>query len=221
MKLRYCLEKSLNETVLNAHRKEGVSEEMIQKIRNIHGIIKKTIQDGITNETIDYINNGVDQEIDRLRQIAYHSDQLLISYQQEICKKAQSNNIKIKYINNAGYVIEATPKDIEKIEHIKSSDNKKFDFLRKQTLKTGQRYVSSYLEDIQTEIITAKEQLIQKEQNILENLKDEISKNMETIIERSENIAYLDIVSSHAAFAQHKKLSRPSYTTKGTTKIKQ
>lgn len=220
-KLRYCLEKTLDDTVINACIENGSSESTISTIKDIYTKLKTTIKEEITNESIDYINDWVETDIDRLRDIAYHSDQLLISYQQEICKKAQSNNIKIKYVSNVWYVIEVTPKDTEKLEAVIAPWDQKFDFIRRQTLKTGQRYSSSYLEEIQIGIITAKEQLVQHESAILENLKKNISWESNIISQRCEDIAYIDITTSHALFAQQQKLCRPTYNTTWTTNIQQ
>ena len=52
------------------------------------------------NDEIDYIRDGFDSEIDELRKIAYHSDELLIAYQQEVVQHAKIANIKVKYISN-------------------------------------------------------------------------------------------------------------------------
>jgi DNA mismatch repair ATPase MutS len=46
----------------------------------LHTIIK---EDDISDE-INYIKDGYSSEIDKLRQTAFHSDQLLLQYQQEL-----------------------------------------------------------------------------------------------------------------------------------------
>jgi len=63
-------------------------------------------------EDIDFIRDGYNAEIDNLRQIAYHSDELLLAYQQELCQVTGITNVKLKFIMNQGYFIEITNKDI-------------------------------------------------------------------------------------------------------------
>ena len=56
--------------------------------------------DGEYKEDIDFIRDGYNQEIDDLRKIAYHSDELLLTYQQELCQMSGVANVKLKFIMN-------------------------------------------------------------------------------------------------------------------------
>ena len=51
-----------------------------------------------------------------MRKIAYHSDELLMEYQQFLVQQTGVTNVKLKYIMNQGYFIEITNKDIEPFE---------------------------------------------------------------------------------------------------------
>ncbi len=68
------------------------------------------------NDDIDYIRDGYHEHIDELRKIAYHSDELLVQYQQELAQVAGIANVKVKFILNQGYFLEITNKDIERFE---------------------------------------------------------------------------------------------------------
>lgn len=65
---------------------------------------------------IDYIRDGYHEKIDELRKIAYHSDELLLQYQQELAQAAGIPTVKVKYVLNQGYFLEVTNKDIENFE---------------------------------------------------------------------------------------------------------
>lgn len=51
-------------------------------------------------EDIDFIRDGYQEQIDELRKIAYHSDELLLQYQQELSQMSGVNNVKLKYVMN-------------------------------------------------------------------------------------------------------------------------
>ena len=65
---------------------------------------------------MDFIQDGYHAEIDRLRKVAYHSDELLMEYQQFLVMKTGISNVKLKYVTNQGYFIELTTKDSELLE---------------------------------------------------------------------------------------------------------
>ena len=51
-------------------------------------------------DTMDFIRDGYQDQIDELRKIAYHSDELLMQYQQELAQVAGIPNVKVKFILN-------------------------------------------------------------------------------------------------------------------------
>lgn len=91
--------------------------------------------DGL-NDDIDYINDGYSSEIDELRKIAYHSDNLLLEYQQELVQATGITNVKVKYVSNQGYILEVTPKDMDAFEAASIKGDPKREMIRRQTLKT-------------------------------------------------------------------------------------
>lgn len=97
---------------------------------------------------MDFIADGYNAEIDRLRKIAYHSDEMLMDYQNELATVSKVSNVKLKYIINQWYFIEITNKDIQLFESnlasIVDTNNEKFNIVRRNTLKWAQRYNSEF-----------------------------------------------------------------------------
>ena len=108
-------------------------------MRDFAQLLRETIKDDEDiEEELNFIRDGVDSEIDRLRAIAFHSDTLLLEYQQELANLSGVNNIKVKYILNQGYFIEITNKDIDAFEkkfESLSDAGDKYQLLRRNTLK--------------------------------------------------------------------------------------
>jgi DNA mismatch repair protein MutS len=68
--------------------------------------------------------------------------------------------------------------------------------MRRQTLKSQERYVTTYLEQIQNKILSARSQLEKLEKNILDNLKIRLENLHSEFYEFSDKIAWLDVFSS-------------------------
>ena len=170
---------------LNAIKKiQEIDNKYIQippELKKILEILDKWLKDNWFTLEKDFIQDWFSQKVDKLRKIAYHSDQLLIDYQQEISQKFQIL-VKIKYVKNQGYLIEVSKKDVKKFEEqmknflnsqtFSEQDSQKFSFLRKQTLKIAERYVSPYLKQLEEKILSATYELQEKEKEILEQWKD-------------------------------------------------
>jgi DNA mismatch repair protein MutS len=150
------------------------------------------------NDDIDYINDWYSQEIDELRKIAYHSDSLLLWYQQELVQATGVSNVKVKYISNQWYVLEVTPKDMDAFEAASVKGDPKFELIRRQTLKTWQRYTTIYLDELQHKVLSAQFQLRSREQACIEEAKEKLIELVAVLWQLAEGISWLDVYTSHA-----------------------
>ncbi len=119
----------------------GLEDTCLDSVRNLYNYLDQLLKDA---ESIqhgqDFVREGYNEEIDTLKNVAFHSDTLLLDYQQELVSTVGATGLKIRFVKNQGYYIEVTNKDVEKLESmiqnvdVKSTDEK-FDFQRRQTLK--------------------------------------------------------------------------------------
>ncbi len=199
-----------------------LEEKTLNNVRNIFFKLKKTLkEDELINDEINFISDWHNEQIDNLRKIVFHSDNLLLEYQKELKEKSWISNVKIKFIKNQWYFIEITNKDLDKFNIFLNNKNieKKYILQRRNTLKWAQRFTSSYLDNIENEILTSKNKLINEEFKILENLKTEIEKNINQIHIFYEYISKLDVFLSNAFLAKNKKYTKPILNTKNLIKI--
>lgn len=157
----------------------------------------------------DYIKKGYNSKIDELKELSYNSSQLILEYQKNISDFCWIWIIKIKFINNQWYFIETTKKESKELENHINKEDEKFDFIRIQTLKNQERYTSTYLQNIQTKIIKSKEELNKLQREIIEELKEDIIKNVNELIEISDLIWYIDVISSYSLFSEKNNWTRP------------
>ncbi|MDR0860148.1 MAG: hypothetical protein LBO09_04110 [Candidatus Peribacteria bacterium] len=92
--------------------KLGMSEEEKHQLFTLWEELKKALK---PDEEIkldgDFILDCYCAEVDRLRKIAYHSDELLLEYQQFLVHETGVHNVKLKFVMNQGYFIELTSRD--------------------------------------------------------------------------------------------------------------
>lgn len=164
----------------------------------------------------DYIRVGASDEIDELRKMAYHSDDLLLQYQQELVQASGITNIKLKFVTNQGYFLELTSKDSELFEKylasltpLSADQEEKFGITRRQTLKGSERYSSPYLDNLQIAIMGAREQLKSKQTALLLEAKVRIETQVPLLAHLAEVIAQIDVFSAQALFAQEHHYTRP------------
>lgn len=166
-------------------------------------------------DDIDFIRDGYQDKIDELRKIAYHSDDLLMQYQQELAQTAGIPNVKVKYVLNQWYFLEVTNKDIENFETKLSRMDKKwdgkFDMIRRNTLKWGQRYSSPYLENLQINILKAKDDLRTLEFTLLQQAQQKIAEWTSQLNDFAQRIAWLDLFVSQALLAKEKHFVKPEF----------
>lgn len=186
-----------------------LSQNILDKVLDVYYLFESALKDEWFQEDLDYIKDWFDSKIDSLREIAYHSDELLLKYQQELVQFSWLNNLKIRYVQNQWYFIEATKKDSETLEKLTKSDDK-YLFMRRQTLKWAERYITPYLEQIQSKIITAKDELSKLEKEVLENLKNKLVEFNHEFSAVCDFIAYLDIFSSFWKYTYENRWIKPN-----------
>ncbi len=77
----------------------GLSDEELNTVQNIYKYLQTTFKAEVTNDN-DFVQDGIDERIDELRNIAFHSDELLLQYQQTIVQHTGISAIKVKFITN-------------------------------------------------------------------------------------------------------------------------
>jgi DNA mismatch repair protein MutS len=206
-----------NKWLLDELKRLGCDSSTIDSIWELYNYLQKILkEDEYVKDDIDFISDWFDENIDNLRKIAYNSDEMLMDYQQELVQKSNVWNVKLKYVINQWYFIEITNKDIDLFESNLASLtlewwDEKFDLIRRNTLKWSQRYTSKYLDQIQWKILEAKEDLINHEFKLLEEVKNSIWNIIGELTEFANYIAWFDLYTSYAIFSQENKLVKPKY----------
>lgn len=148
----------------------------------------------------DVIAKGVDEELDRLREISHGGKEYLLKMQQRETERTGITSLKIGYNNVFGYYIEVRNAHKEKVPE---------DWIRKQTLVNAERYITQELKEYEEQILSAEDRIYAKESSIYSGLIAEIQKSIRSVQENSMVIAKLDILAGFAELAVENRYCRP------------
>lgn len=146
------------------------------------------------------INDGVDSELDELREIAYRSKDYLMKIQVREVEATGISSLKIGYNNVFGYYIEVTNTHKSKVPQ---------DWIRKQTLVNAERYITQELKEYEEKILGAQEKIASIEARLFAELVGAVGQYVETILHDAQTIAQIDCLAAFTRVAVDNRYNRP------------
>lgn len=146
------------------------------------------------------IKEGINQDLDQLRQIAYHGKEYLLRIQQEESQRTGIPSLKVAFNNVFGYYLEVTNTHKDKVPP---------EWIRKQTLTNAERYITPELKEYEEKILGAEEKISVLEQQIYEGLIEKLQTALTPMQANAQAIARIDCLLSFAYIAKQYKYCRP------------
>ena len=146
------------------------------------------------------IRNGVDDELDELRNISSSSKDFLMRIQQRESERTGIPSLKIAYNNVFGYYIEVRNTHKDKVPS---------EWIRKQTLVNAERYITQELKELEEKILGAEERILIIENRLFNELVTAVSDYIPAIQTDSALLAQLDCLLSFTRVAIENKYNRP------------
>jgi len=144
--------------------------------------------------------DGCNPDLDDLRNIVRNSRELLLAIQQREIERTGIPTLKVAFNNVFGYYIEITSKWKNQVPP---------DWVRKQTIATGERYITEELKVLETKILGAEEKILELEEKLFRALVEEIGQYIQPIQHDAQLIAHLDCLLAFAKIAEHNRYVRP------------
>lgn len=167
---------------------EGIELETAQKI--IFDIKSAILEDPSTSFTEGrLIKEGYSEELDRVRELQNNFNEILDDYLQEEKDKTGIPNLKIKYTSAIGYYIEVTKGKIPDVPT---------HFILKRTLVNCDRYTTSRLDELERELLSASETIIELERNLFMEFRGRLISNIKYLLEIAAETAEIDVTTSLA-----------------------
>ena len=148
----------------------------------------------------DVIAPGVDAQLDELRSISRGGKEILQQMQEREAERTGISSLKIGYNNVFGYYIEVRNTFRDQVPP---------EWVRKQTLVSAERYITSELKEYEEKILGAEAGIYEIESRIYAGLVAEIQKNIRTIQSNCLVVSRLDVLSGFAFLAVERNYCRP------------
>ncbi len=147
------------------------------------------------------IRAGVDPEIDECRRLADGGKDEILAI--EIREQEQSGipSLKVRYNRVFGYYIEITKSHLGKVPAR---------YVRKQTVATGERYVTPELAELERKVLSAEDTLARREAELFRTLLQDTAAQAVHLGEAAASLAVLDVVCSLAEVAAKHGYCRPT-----------
>ena len=185
---------------------------------NLCASIRDKIAKEITNDPPLLVNkggviaDGVNEELDELRKIAYSGKDYLLQIQQRESELTGIPSLKIAYNNVFGYYIEVRNTHKDKVPA---------EWIRKQTLVNAERYITQELKEYEEKILGAEDKILILETRLYNELVTDLAEFIPAIQINATQIARLDCLLSFANVARANKYIRPNVVDDDVLDIRQ
>ena len=158
------------------------------------------------------IADGVSEELDELRRIAFSGKDYLLQLQQRESDQTGIPSLKIAYNNVFGYYIEVRNAHKDKVPA---------EWIRKQTLVNAERYITQELKEYEEKILGAEDKIMVLETKLYNDLVLSLAEYIPAIQINANQIARLDCLLAFANVAEANKYIRPIVEDSDVLDIKQ
>jgi len=148
----------------------------------------------------EVIADGYDEELDDLRAIAQNADQYLLALEQREKERTGIATLKLGYNRVHGYYIEISKGQADKAPA---------DYVRRQTLKGAERYITPELKEFEDKVLSARERASGREKILYEGLIDALTAVLAGLQSTACGIAELDVLVCLAERAATLNLCQP------------
>lgn len=185
----------------------------IDPLEDICGLIEQAINEEppISVREGGIIKSGFHEDIDHFRNAKTEGKTWLAELEQMEKERTGIKNLKVGYNKVFGYYFEVTNsfKDLVPEE-----------WIRKQTLTGGERYMTPKLKELEDTILNAEDKLCALEYDLFCEIRETIGDNIARIQKTAKAIATLDVLASLSYVAERNGYVRPELNEKGIIKIK-
>jgi DNA mismatch repair protein MutS len=146
------------------------------------------------------VRKGFSAELDELRTIAGDGKSWMARFQAEEIQRTGISTLKVGFNSVFGYFIEISRGQIDRAPS---------HYVRKQTIKTAERYITPELKEFETKVLHAEEQARDLEYAIFEELRASIAREIPSILRTAHALAGIDVLASLAQKAAENRYVAP------------
>ena len=143
---------------------------------------------------------GFSDELDRLRDLAENAHGAILAVERRERERTEISSLKIKYNKIFGYFIEVSKTNLAKVPS---------DYERRQTLVSAERFVTPELRELESRILSAREERETHESRLWKELQRDMREDLPVFRDAAAALARMDILAGFAFQARQRNYRRP------------
>jgi len=158
------------------------------------------------------IRDGFDPALDELRTAMRGGKDWIAKLQQDEIVRTGIQSLKVRFNSVFGYYIEVTKSNLERVPP---------DYIRKQTIANGERFITPELKEMEGKILGAEERGVKLEYELFQRVREAVLGRLAAIQQTAAALAQLDVLGSFAETARLYAYCRPQIGNEGTLFIRE
>jgi DNA mismatch repair protein MutS len=147
---------------------------------------------------------GYDPQLDELRRIATHTDEFLLDLERRERERTGIAGLKLGYNRVQGFFIETSRKDAERVPK---------DYLRRQTVKSAERFITAELKSFEDRVLGARERALAREKQLYEEVLTQLTERLAPLQATAAALAQIDALGALAERACTLQWTQPQLLT--------
>ncbi len=147
-----------------------------------------------------FVRDGLDTEIDDLRHISRSGKQVIAEMEEAERARTGIHSLKVRFNRVFGYYIEVSKSNVHAVPP---------DYLRKQTVAGGERYITPALKEYEEKVLGADERIVVRELEIFEALRRRVAAEAPRVLDTARAVAALDVLAGLAETATVCNYTKP------------
>ena len=174
----------------------------LDDLADVRGTIESTLIDDPPALARDggFTRDGVDPDLDALRTISRSGKQVIAEMEERERARTGIGSLKVRYNRVFGYYIEISKSNLHAVPA---------DYLRKQTIAGGERYITPALKEYEEKVLGADERILDRELEIFERLRSGVAAEAPRIQQTARALAALDVLAALAETAAVNNYIKP------------
>ena len=156
------------------------------------------------------IRAGFDGNLDELRQATTEGKNWIAKLQQDEIDRTGISSLKVRFNSVFGYYIEVTKSNLDKVPP---------QYIRKQTVANGERFITPELKDMEGKILGAEERSVKLEYELFQRVREQVLEQLPPLQQTAAALSQLDVLGAFAETARLYNYCRPQIASEGVIQI--
>jgi DNA mismatch repair protein MutS len=194
----------------------GLVENLNSQISELPALVE-TISRAIVDEPPlaikegGMIRDGFDTSLDELRNAMRGGKDWIAKLQQQEIERTGIGSLKVRFNSVFGYYIEVTRTNLDKVPP---------QYIRKQTIANGERFITPELKEMEGKILGAEERALKLEYELFQRVRENVLGSLKEIQQTASALAQLDVLSSFAEIARLNVYCCPQISDEGILQVR-